>query len=109
MVSFLTCASDIYCVLFISLMISSGLSWPVSTSQVKACSIIGVGLGLLLCWIQQEYGIITLGTSGSFIVDAYPVSVHLSDILLIFVTVLLIGLASVWYPVHSLGKRLVKK
>jgi lipoprotein-releasing system permease protein len=72
-------------------------------------AIIGVGLGLLLCWIQQEYGIITLGTSGSFIVDAYPVSVHLSDILLIFVTVLLIGLASVWYPVHSLGKRLVKK
>ena len=36
----------------------------------------GVVLGLLLCWLQQEYGLIALGSSGSFVVDAYPVSVH---------------------------------
>lgn len=63
----------------------------------------GVVLGLLLCWLQQEYGLIALGSSGSFVVDAYPVSVHASDVLLIFITVLLIGFLSVWYPVRFLS------
>lgn len=69
----------------------------------------GVVLGLLLCWLQQEYGLIALGSSGSFVVDAYPVSVHTSDVLLIFITVLLIGFLSVWYPVRFLSKRLLNK
>lgn len=69
----------------------------------------GVVLGLLLCWLQQEYGLIALGSSGSFVVDAYPVSVHASDVLLIFITVLLIGVLSVWYPVRFLSKRLLNK
>ena len=69
----------------------------------------GVVLGLLLCWLQQEYGLIALRSSGSFVVDAYPVSVHASDVLLIFITVLLIGFLSVWYPVRFLSKRLLNK
>lgn len=69
----------------------------------------GVVLGLLLCWLQQEHGLIALGSSGSFVVDAYPVSVHASDVLLIFITVLLIGFLSVWYPVRFLSKRLLNK
>lgn len=69
----------------------------------------GVVLGLLLCWLQQEYGLIALGSSGSFVVDAYPVSVHASDVLLIFITVLLIGFLAVWYPVRFLSKRLLNK
>lgn len=69
----------------------------------------GVVLGLLLCWLQQEYGLIALGSSRSFVVDAYPVSVHASDVLLIFITVLLIGFLSVWYPVRFLSKRLLNK
>ena len=69
----------------------------------------GVVLGLLLCWLQQEYGLIALGSSGSFVVDAYPVSVHASDVLLIFITVLLIGFLSVWYPVRFLSKRVLNK
>ena len=69
----------------------------------------GVVLGLLLCWLQQEYGLIALGSSGSFVVDAYPVRVHASDVLLIFITVLLIGFLSVWYPVRFLSKRLLNK
>ena len=69
----------------------------------------GVVLGLLLCWLQQEYGLIALGSSGSFVVDAYPVSVHASDVLLIFITVLLIGFLLVWYPVRFLSKRLLNK
>lgn len=69
----------------------------------------GVISGLLLCWLQQEYGLISLGDSGSFVVDAYPVSVHASDVIIVFVTVLLVGFLSVWYPVRFLSKRLLKK
>lgn len=39
-------------------------------------AISGIILGLILCFIQQKFGIITLGGGGTFVVDAYPVSVH---------------------------------
>lgn len=65
----------------------------------------GIVLGVLLCWLQQRFGLISLGSSGSFIVDAYPVSVHWGDIVLIFVTVVAVGFLSVWYPVRYLFKR----
>ena len=67
----------------------------------------GVIIGLILCLIQQEYGIISLGNAGSFIVDAYPVSVHTWDVVLVFVTVLIVGFTSVWYPVRYLSRRLL--
>ena len=71
-------------------------------------AVLGIVLGLLLCWLQQQFGIISLGRSeGSFIVDAYPVSVHPMDIVIIFVTVLLVGFLSVWYPVRYFSKRLL--
>lgn len=68
---------------------------------------VGVALGLLLCWLQQEFGFIRLGSSGSFVVDAYPVSVEAADVVVVFVTVLLVGFLSVWYPVRYLSKRLL--
>lgn len=65
-------------------------------------ALVGIGIGLLLCWIQQQYGIVRLGNSeGSFIVDAYPVSVHPWDVVLVFVTVLVVGFLAVWYPVRQ--------
>ena len=71
-------------------------------------AVLGIVLGLLLCWAQQEFGLIALGTSdGSFVVDAYPVSVHLDDVLLVFVTVLLAGYLAVWYPVRHLSRRML--
>lgn len=69
----------------------------------------GIVLGLLLCWLQQTYGLISLGDSGAFVVDAYPVSVHATDVVLVFVTVLAVGFLSVWYPVQYLSKRLLDK
>ena len=73
-----------------------------------AGAVIGLLLGLLLCWLQQEYGLISMGQSeGNFIVEAYPVSVHPWDLVVIFVTVLLVGWAAVWYPVRYLSKNLL--
>lgn len=74
-------------------------------------AVIGVMSGLLLCWLQQEYGWLSLGganSAGSFVVDAYPVSVHWGDVFGVFVTVLVIGFLSVWYPVRYLSRRLLK-
>ena len=70
-------------------------------------AVAGVLIGLALCLIQQEYGVISLGQSGSFIVDAYPVSVHVWDVIAVFVTVLVVGFLSVWYPVRYLSRRLL--
>lgn len=75
-------------------------------SVFGACA--GIVVGLLLCFLQQHFGIIALGGDGSFVVDAYPVSVHFTDVLLIFVTVITVGFLSVWYPVHYLSRRLLK-
>lgn len=68
----------------------------------------GILLGLLLCWLQQTYGLVALGSSsGSFVVDAYPVSVHPEDIIVVFITVIAVGFLSVWYPVRYFAKRLL--
>ena len=71
-------------------------------------AIAGIVLGLILCFIQQHYGIIALGDgTNSFIVNSYPISVHWQDVLLVFATVILVGLLAVWYPVHFLIRRLL--
>ena len=71
-------------------------------------AVIGIAVGLLLCWIQQTYGVVRLGSSsGSFVVDAYPVSVHPEDIVLVLVTVLAVGFLAVWYPVRYFSRRLL--
>lgn len=67
----------------------------------------GIGLGIGLCLLQEHFGLIALGSQGGFVVDAYPVSVEINDIILIFITVLVMGSLSVWYPVKHLSKKLV--
>ena len=70
-------------------------------------ALVGIGIGLALCWAQIHFGLVKLGqTEGAFLVDAYPVSVHASDLLLVFATVLLVGLIAVWLPVRHMVKGL---
>ena len=71
-------------------------------------AVAGLIIGLILCVLQQQYGLVKLGSSsGSFIVDAYPLSIRLSDIILVFVTVVAISWLAVWYPVRYLSRRLL--
>lgn len=73
-----------------------------------AGAVIGIAAGLLLCWLQQTFGLVRLGdSSGSFVVDAYPISVHPQDIALIFFTVIVVGWLAVWYPIRHISSRLV--
>ena len=69
----------------------------------------GIIVGLILCLLQQYFGFIQLGDAGAFIIDAYPVHVLASDIITIFITVLLVGFFAAWYPVRYLGKKWIKK
>ncbi|MCM1108974.1 MAG: FtsX-like permease family protein [Clostridium sp.] len=71
-------------------------------------AVTGIAIGLLLCILQQQFGFITLGDSaGKFVVDAYPVSIHYRDILLIFATVVAIGYGVLWYPIRYLSHHLL--
>lgn len=73
-------------------------------------AVVGILLGLLLCWLQQEFGLVPMGdSSGTFVVNAYPVSVHYSDVLVVFITVLAVGWAAAWYPVRYMSRRLLGK
>lgn len=69
----------------------------------------GLILGLILCLVQQYFGILKLGdTPGAFIIDAYPVKVIPSDIFFIFVTVCIISFLVVFYPAYTLRRKLDK-
>ena len=74
-----------------------------------AGALLGLVLGAVLCLVQQEYGIVTMGDSdGNFIIEAYPVSVYLTDILLVLATVLAVGWLAIWYPVKYLAGKILK-
>ncbi|MCB9170366.1 MAG: ABC transporter permease [Flavobacteriales bacterium] len=68
-------------------------------------SIAGLVLGLSLCWVQQRYGLIAL--SGS-VVDAYPVKVLWTDLLLVLGAVAVIGLVATGIPLQALDRRFLQ-
>jgi len=70
-------------------------------------AILGLLLGLLVCWIQIEFELIKLKGSASFIIDAYPVKFIWSDFAIVFLTVVSIGYFAAWYPVRYITKRFV--
>lgn len=61
-------------------------------------AVVGVVLGLVLCWLQHEFGLISLGGGEGFVINDYPVKVVLSDVLIIFTTVVLMGFLAAVYP-----------
>jgi ABC-type lipoprotein release transport system permease subunit len=67
----------------------------------------GIVGGLVLCLLQQHFGLLRLSdTPGAYIIDAYPVIVQFTDILMVFAVVSAIGLLTVLYPVSNLKKKL---
>jgi len=70
-------------------------------------AIVGLFIGVGLCLLQQHFQLIKFGRqAGTYIIDAYPVSVHALDLLLVFLTVLAVGFISVWWPVHRLTRKI---
>ncbi len=71
-------------------------------------AIAGLILGLLVCFVQLKFGLVKLQGGGSFIMDAYPVEMMLTDFLYVFITIALIGSASAWLPVKRISVMLRK-
>lgn len=63
-------------------------------------AILGILAGSLLCLLQQRFGLLKLGGGGNYIVDAYPVQLQLRDVLLVFLTTLIVSLPATWWPVQ---------
>ncbi len=70
-------------------------------------AVAGIVLGVTLCFLQQELGLIKFGSvEGAHIISHYPVRLEWQDILLTFVTVIAVGFLAVWYPVRRQVRRL---
>lgn len=59
-------------------------------AQVGA--VVGLSLGILICWLQQRFGLVSMGMATS-VVDSYPVKMQASDILWVGVAIVLITIA----------------
>ncbi len=59
----------------------------------------GIVIGTALCLAQQQFGFIKLG-GGGFIVDAYPVVIRVTDLLLVMLTVMAVSIPSILWPVR---------
>ena len=61
--------------------------------------------GAIICYLQIRYGFVRLGAEGSsFVVNAYPVFMKVSDFLIVFFTVMVIGLLAALYPVYNIRR-----
>ena len=60
-------------------------------------AIAGLVLGIVICLLQEQYGFIRMGMVSS-IVDAYPVRLYTSDIVLTGVLVILVTILTSWFP-----------
>lgn len=60
-------------------------------------ALVGLGLGLLLVWVQDTFGLVSLGIS-SAVVNAYPVRLDWFDLIWIGVSVIGITLVASWRP-----------
>lgn len=71
--------------------------------------IAGLGLGFLVLYLQQTFGLIQLGSGeGDFIINAYPVKMQWLEFVYVFVIVMIIGFLATLYPVNFLLKNFSK-
>lgn len=60
----------------------------------------GAALGLLVAWAQMTFGLIGLPGSENFLIDAYPVVIRWTDIILITGSATALCVLAAWYPAH---------
>lgn len=67
-------------------------------------SVTGILFAILILLAQQYFGLVGLPGS-TFIVEAYPVIIKGTDLLLVFTTVTIVSFITVWYPARLAAKR----
>jgi lipoprotein-releasing system permease protein len=78
------------------IFLTEGVLWSVFGG------IVGLLLGLGVCVAQQYFKLIRLGEG--FIVDAYPVKINITDILIVLFTILFVGILAAWFPASKANK-----
>jgi len=69
-------------------------------------ALFGLLFGGLIAWLQQQFGLISLGGgTGAFVINAYPVELQWGDFFVVFATVIAIGFVVAWYPVRQIAKK----
>jgi lipoprotein-releasing system permease protein len=68
-------------------------------------ALLGMFFAFVICFAQQKFGLIKLGTSGDFLIDAYPVTMRVSDFILVFLVVCLIALLASWFPAKKASQK----
>jgi len=65
----------------------------------------GAAIALLVCLLQQKFGLIKLGDGSDFVVRNYPVQLHASDFLLVMLTVVITAIIASWIPAVKASKK----
>ncbi|MFY7907941.1 MAG: ABC transporter permease [Emticicia sp.] len=66
-------------------------------------AIVGLVVGGVICFLQEQFGIIKIGIESSFI-DAYPVKMQLSDFVLTAISIIIITLLASYLPAKRAAK-----
>ncbi|HSV88763.1 MAG TPA: FtsX-like permease family protein, partial [Bacteroidales bacterium] len=66
-------------------------------------ALVGILIGVLISWLQMQFGFISIQAQGTFVIDAYPVVIKVSDLLKIALTVFGIGVLASILPVKNIA------
>lgn len=66
-------------------------------------ALFGLMLGLITCWLQIKFKLVRFNEG--YVVDSYPIKIQLTDLGMILLVVMLIGLFAAWYPVRVFTRR----
>ena len=66
-------------------------------------AMIGLFIGLVICLVQEHFGILKLGNGLEYVISAYPVTVQYTDILFVAAVVLLLGAIAALIPAKQIN------
>jgi lipoprotein-releasing system permease protein len=69
----------------------------VGTFVALSGAFLGLVLGLILCWVQQTFELVSMGMQTS-VVDAYPIKIHAFDLIVSFLTISCISVTASLFP-----------
>lgn len=75
--------------------------WLISLSG----AIIGTILGVIVCFLQVTYGFVKISGGDNFLFSQFPVEIIFMDVLIVFVTVVVIGYLASRLPVRYLTRK----
>ena len=68
-------------------------------------AVVGLVLGLIICWAQMTFKIVKLEGTSSFIIDHYPVIIKGVDFVVILAAVAVIGFFAAWIPSRLISEK----